>query len=208
MKREPEHETTRREYRSELRAEQAQATRDRIVEAVKTRVAAGDRDVTYASIARTARVSVPTVYRHFPTRQDLFDAIYASLEAGQPTVADVPDTADLLRGVRHFYARFDDPEGVFGRVTRLNTIWEMSRATTVPRRAAWFANYVDHRFPGLPEPQRTYVIDMGVVALSSAMAEAMRGYLDRSGAETAERVAFTLEALFAYARTFCPEDSP
>lgn len=64
-------------YRSELRAEQAAATRARIVEAAVEGFAPWTVELPFAKVAERARVSVRTVYRHFPTQQDLLDAVMA-----------------------------------------------------------------------------------------------------------------------------------
>lgn len=196
---------SRREYRSELRAEQALATRERILDATLELLRRGDRHLTYAGLAKAARVSVPTIYRHFPTRPELFEALYSKTEAMAANPVEVEQ--DLRGGLRKFFARFDDPDGVYARATRLNSVWEFSRATTVPRRKAWCSAYIERQLPGLPEPQRALLLDLCVVLISSTMAEAHRGYLDRSGAETAERVQFALDALFAHAATFLPVET-
>jgi AcrR family transcriptional regulator len=52
---------------NELRAAQAQATRARILEATVNVMARGVASVSIPAVAREARVSVPTVYRHFGT---------------------------------------------------------------------------------------------------------------------------------------------
>lgn len=205
MKKRTESELSRREYRSELRAEQARATRERILDAALELLRSGAREMSYASLAKTARVSVPTIYRHFPTRPELFEAIYVRTEATGVSTQEVEQ--DFHGSLRKFFARFDDPEGVHARATRLNAVWEFSRATTVPRRKAWCEATISRQLPGLPEPQRTLLLDLCVVLLSSAMVEAHRGYLDRSGVETAERVQFALDALFAHAATFLPVET-
>jgi len=64
-------------YRSELRAEQAAATRQRIIEGALEGFAPWATDMPFDEVARRARVSERTVYRHFPTQKDLFDAVAA-----------------------------------------------------------------------------------------------------------------------------------
>ena len=64
-----------RRYESPLRQEHAQQTRRRILEAVTAVLADPDvEDVTMPLVAQRARVSLRTVYRHFATREALFDA--------------------------------------------------------------------------------------------------------------------------------------
>lgn len=173
------------------------------MDSVRAMIGRGDKTMAFAAIAREARVSVPTIYRHFPTRPELFEAIYLDAERHAGPRADdlraLIDPVARRRMLRRFYARFDDPGDLYLRASRLNAVWEFSRAATVPRRRALMAAWVDERVPTLSEPQRTWLIDLAVVMVSSATAEMMRGYLDRTGAETADRVEFALQALLAHA---------
>ena len=74
-----------------LRAD-AQRNRDRVL-AVAVRAFSGDGpDVTLESIARDAGVGIGTLYRHFPTREALVEAVYRNELARLCDAA-----ADLLR---------------------------------------------------------------------------------------------------------------
>jgi AcrR family transcriptional regulator len=53
----------------------AQANRDRIVAAARTAFAADGVDVPVEEIARRASVGMGTLYRHFPAKEDLIDAV-------------------------------------------------------------------------------------------------------------------------------------
>lgn len=64
-------------YQSELRAEQAAATRSRIVEAAAEGFAPWTVELPFNKVAERARVSVRTVYRYFPTQLDLLNAARA-----------------------------------------------------------------------------------------------------------------------------------
>ena len=68
--------STPRPYESPLRAEQLEQTRLRILEAMAGCACRGEEveEVTVPLVAMRARVSVRTVYRHFPTKEALFDA--------------------------------------------------------------------------------------------------------------------------------------
>jgi AcrR family transcriptional regulator len=184
-----------RAYDSALRREQAEQTASRILDALSERLRRGDRELSYATVAKQARVSVPTVYRHFPTRADLFRALVAREEASSTPIHEL-DPSDLDAPLRSFFRRFDDPDDIV-RKGRLSVMWELSRAGTVPRRRAGIEALVDARCPGLPEPERTYLVDTCVVLVSSATGEAFRGYLGLDGDGTADRVLFAIEALLA-----------
>ncbi|MFI7190274.1 TetR/AcrR family transcriptional regulator [Nocardia nova] len=63
---------------SETRTPRADATRNRDqLLAVATRMfASGESDASLRAIAREAGVGIGTLYRHFPTRESLVDAVY------------------------------------------------------------------------------------------------------------------------------------
>lgn len=63
----------KRTYQSPLRAEQMEQTREKILEAVLTLTTEDPDDVTVASAAERAGISVRTAYRYFPTLESLLD---------------------------------------------------------------------------------------------------------------------------------------
>jgi AcrR family transcriptional regulator len=54
----------------------AQRNRDRLLEAARTVFSAGGPEASLETVARTAGVGIGTLYRHFPTREALFEAVY------------------------------------------------------------------------------------------------------------------------------------
>ena len=75
--------------------------RERVLEAAKLVFSAGDQDASLSAVARRAGVGIGTLYRHFPTREALFEAVYrrevqqlADLAA---SLASEPDPVDALR---------------------------------------------------------------------------------------------------------------
>lgn len=50
--------------------------RERVLEAAKTVFSAGGPEASLEAVAREAGVGIGTLYRHFPTRQALFEAVY------------------------------------------------------------------------------------------------------------------------------------
>src|SRR3984957_10671151 len=61
-----------------LRRPRADAVRnrERVLEAAKLVFSAGGPDASLEAVARRAGVGIGTLYRHFPTRQSLFEAVY------------------------------------------------------------------------------------------------------------------------------------
>jgi AcrR family transcriptional regulator len=50
--------------------------RERVLEAARSVFSAGGPDASLEAVAKTAGVGIGTLYRHFPTREALFDAVY------------------------------------------------------------------------------------------------------------------------------------
>jgi AcrR family transcriptional regulator len=50
--------------------------RERVLEAAKAVFSAGGPDASLEAVAKRAGVGIGTLYRHFPTREDLFEAVY------------------------------------------------------------------------------------------------------------------------------------
>ena len=124
-----------RGYRSELRAQQAEETRARILEATARVMARGIATISIPAVAREAGVSVPTVYRHFGTKRDLLAAIYPyALKRAGVNEPPFPGSIDELKeNVRVYAARV----GSFDELTRAAMASPASaevRALSIPRR--------------------------------------------------------------------------
>src|ERR1700724_4398190 len=50
--------------------------RERVLEAAKAVFSAGGPDASLEAVARRAGVGIGTLYRHFPSREALFEAVY------------------------------------------------------------------------------------------------------------------------------------
>lgn len=64
--------------------------RERVLEAAKLVFSAGGPDASLEAVARCAGVGIGTLYRHFPTREALFEAVY------RREVQQLADFADVL----------------------------------------------------------------------------------------------------------------
>lgn len=87
-----------RAYNNESRRRKQAALKERIAAATaKLHAAKGVTSTSYADIARQAGVSQPTVYRHFPTQDELLQGCTAHVMARAPSlpVADILAATDL-----------------------------------------------------------------------------------------------------------------
>jgi AcrR family transcriptional regulator len=67
-----------RPSKKNVRKPRADAVRNRelVLEAAKAVFSAGGAEASLEAVARTAGVGIGTLYRHFPTREALFEAVY------------------------------------------------------------------------------------------------------------------------------------
>ena len=106
-----------------LRAD-AQRNRERILEAATTLMATHGIDVSIDAIAELAQVGVGTLYRNFPTKGALFEALLMAritpLVAEARAAADADDAGDafvtFVRRLCDEFADFPSARGCHGRV--------------------------------------------------------------------------------------------
>ncbi|RKQ92130.1 TetR family transcriptional regulator [Solirubrobacter pauli] len=87
----------------------AERNRAKILDAARAAFAESDAEVSMAEISRRAGVGMATLYRNFPSRQELIEALYVdevdAVCAAAALPADSPGAA-LLAWLRRFYAFF------------------------------------------------------------------------------------------------------
>jgi AcrR family transcriptional regulator len=88
----------------------ARRNRDKLIAAAQAAFAAADGPVSLEAIARSAGVGIGTLYRHFPTREDLVEAVYAAeleaVAASVPALLDLHPADVALRAWMGRYAAF------------------------------------------------------------------------------------------------------
>lgn len=186
-----------RRYRSPLRQAQAEQTQQQIVEAAYGALATVAADeLSYAALAERLGISVRTVYRHFPERTALLEAVarhhvevLTGPEGGLPR--DLRGAADLLRRVHqmledqpHTYRLFFQlPIRSQGGVQRLvEVIWAevLARVPARDRAAAAglfemfmspYAYDVLHENWGLSAPETSRVCLVALDLIARALEE-------------------------------------
>jgi AcrR family transcriptional regulator len=108
----------RRKYELKKRADAMEETRRRITQAaVELHGSVGPARTTVSAVAERAGVQRHTVYRHFPTEQDLFAACSAHWGASNPW----PDPAGwtgLEDGLDQLYAWYERTENMLANILR------------------------------------------------------------------------------------------
>jgi AcrR family transcriptional regulator len=69
--------------------------RERVLAAAKAVFSAGGPEASLEAVAKKAGVGIGTLYRHFPTRQDLFEAVY------RREVQQLVELAEELQNAQH-----------------------------------------------------------------------------------------------------------
>ncbi|MAY61637.1 MAG: TetR family transcriptional regulator [Rhizobiales bacterium] len=80
--------------------------RQKLLEAASVVFGAGDGQASLEAVARQAGVGIGTLYRHFPTREELFEAVYRNEvdilgDLAERLVAEGGDTVEALRRWLH-----------------------------------------------------------------------------------------------------------
>src|SRR3954470_21646442 len=182
-----------REYRSDLRASQAEQTRAQILDATIEVMARGLPDVSIPAIAREAGVSIPTVYRHFATKSDLFAAVYPHAErrAGLGQMI-IPRTLSELRdGVRAIFERLDAFDDV-ARAAMASPAAAEARRISIPSRLAWSRRLVDSVEPPLPEADRERIARLLMVLTTSSALRLWRDHLGATVEDAADDIDWTI----------------
>src|ERR1043165_9965440 len=75
--------------------------RERVLEAAKAVFNAGGPEASLEAVAKRAGVGIGTLYRHFPTREDLFEAVYRrEVEQLIRLAQDLRERNDALEALR------------------------------------------------------------------------------------------------------------
>jgi len=187
----------RRSYESQLRSDQAAATRERILDALVRTMSRGLAELSVPAVAREAGVSVPTVYRHFATKAGLLDALapYLFERTGLMEPPDLP-TDDFTALMREMYRR-NQAMDAETRAALASGLGHTVRLTAMPQRLAIVREEVLRRVPGLSDVEADRFTRITLLLGSSAMARAYQDYLGLDGGEAAEDVGWALDVMRA-----------
>jgi AcrR family transcriptional regulator len=196
-----------RAYSSQLRAQQAEDTRGRILDATVRVMARGIASVSIPAVAREAGVSIPTVYRHFGTKADLLAAVYPHIErrAGFDQMVPPRSIDDLRAGVHTIFERlesFDD----LARAAMASPAAEESRRLNMPDRLAMTRRLADSITPRLSEADRDRIARLLVVLTASSSLRMWRDHLGASVGQAADDVDWVVRAAIAAIAASTPKE--
>jgi len=187
-----------RPYRSQLRAQQAEETRERILEATVRVMARGLASVSIPAVAREASVSVPTVYRHFGTKRDLLAALrpYFVRRAGLDELVPPRSVAEVRDFLHWNFERLESLDDL-ARVALASPAAEEVRQVDTPGRLGMTRRFADTIAPDLPERDRDRIARLLVVLTSSSALRVWRDHLGSSVDETADDLEWVLSLAIA-----------
>ncbi|WP_129770186.1 TetR/AcrR family transcriptional regulator [Streptomyces sp. L-9-10] len=114
----------------------ARRNREKLLAVARAAFAAADDTVALESIAREAGVGIGTLYRHFPTREALVEAVYAAelddVATSAPGLLDELPPEAALRAWMDRYAGFVATKR--GMIDTLRTGWASGRIATPTTR--------------------------------------------------------------------------
>jgi AcrR family transcriptional regulator len=189
-----------RTYRSDLRAQQSDETRARILDAALKVIARGLATLSIPAVAREAGVSVPTVYRHFGTKADLLAELYPHVarRAGFDGLPDPASLEDVREGVRAIFARLDAMDDL-ARAALASPIADQVRHATMPERYARIRRLGDSIEPKLAEADHERITRLMVILTSSSALRTWRDHLGSTVEEAADDIDWIVRAAIAAA---------
>jgi AcrR family transcriptional regulator len=143
--------TPKRRYRMVVRAEAAQATRERLLDSAWRHFAERPfDDVRLSDVAADAGVSAQTLHNQFGTKEALFVAAWGWRMAPEGARRDAAAPGDIRAAVRVLYDSYDqDGDAVLRLLAQEERIAAVHEMAEAGRR--WHRAWVERTFAGLLE---------------------------------------------------------
>ncbi len=187
-------------YNSPLRADQTQATRERILAGVRTMFEEDpDTALNIETLADISGVNRRTIFRHFPTKEDLLSAFWKSANASLGVQFWPQSEADLVELPPDLFAALDRIEGIV-RASHSSSAGRQMRLRANAERQAAFEKSLAGIAADLP-PERAKQLLASVQLMFSATAwQTMKDYWGLSGKDAGKATAWAIGALLDAAR--------
>jgi AcrR family transcriptional regulator len=188
-----------RVYRSPLRDERAVQTRTRILDGlVQVMARNGIAELSVPLIAKEAGVSIPSVYRYFPTKRHLITALdeYAH-QKGSFTLDEfgpMESPEDIARIVPLTFKRREAIESTLSAAMNSRLGYSMRRHEFADR-SRHFSKALRSATKGLSRREQQWLTDVVFVLSSYSCVRAFRDYLDLDSEEAGKRVAWAIRLL-------------
>jgi AcrR family transcriptional regulator len=183
-----------------LRDRQTAATREQILDvAFEMLTRHPNHPFSHEAIAKKAGMGARTVYRYFPSRAELLQALWERLRGATgirfPTAED--EVVPFIRGV---FQQFEDHE-VLVRAVLNSAIGTEVRKTGALRGRADLARSLSKALSGLPSRRQAQIIAVFLTLYSGNFWQTLRDRGGLSSVDAQEAAAWALEALLNAARS-------
>jgi AcrR family transcriptional regulator len=188
--------TASRPYKSSLRKSQAETTRRRILEAAAELLEReGGPAVTNRRIAELADITEMTVYRHFPSRSALDEALWRHMNESRGVAGGFPDRLDeIAPRLARLFASFDAaPAHILSTIT--TPVGREMRASQDEVRRIAFLTAVEEGAPNLAPDDRRRAAAVLQLLYSAYPWLSLREQWNLNGEDAAQAVAWAVDTL-------------
>jgi len=158
----------------------------------------GIAELSIPLIAKQARVSIPSVYRYFPTKRHLFAAVddYAQRKSGFSFAKFPPSRTpdELANIIPSLFKGRESIEPTLAAALRTRIGYELRRPHLV-QRAKYFQTALAPAMKRLSRKEQAWFTDIVFVLTTFRCAQAFKDYLGLDTAEAADRVAWAIRVL-------------
>ena len=188
-----------RVYRSPLRDERAIQTRTRILDGlVQVMARNGIAELSIPLVARAAGVSIPSVYRYFPTKRHLITALdeYAH-QKGSFTLDEfgpMEEPEDVARIVPLTFKRREAIESTLSAAMN-SRLGYTKRRQEFAERAKHLSKALRPAAKHLSRKEQQWLTDVVFILSSYSCVRAFRDYLDLDSEDAGKRVAWAIRLL-------------
>ena len=183
-----------------LRGRQAITTRDEIVDAaMKLLTQHTHEPFSHETIAKSAGMGARTVYRYFPSRADLMQALWKRVR--DDTHTRFPESErELVPIVRRQFREFDRHEALVRATLASSASKELTDQGSLEGRPA-FRRSLAHIFEALPAFEQRRLVAVCLAIYSAPFWRLLRDRGELSGAEASEAGAWAMEVVLKAARS-------
>jgi AcrR family transcriptional regulator len=184
-----------RTYNSPLRAEQMERTHERILEAAAEQLLEeGLEELSLPRAAQRARVSVPTVYRHFSTKEALMQELTDWVDR-ELRLSEVPESIDeFTEYMPRFFVHLDENEALV-RARLLSGVHRQIHHDTRRRRDKLVEKAMEDVTARLDPRDARRACAVVRVLMNSAAWEMMRDNWNLTGEQAGEAAAWAIRIL-------------
>jgi len=185
-----------RPYDNAHRAAQAAQTREVILDALVRVMARGLADLSVPAVAREAGVSIRTVYRYFPTRRDLFDAVNYHLDDRMGfSIEPYPTTMDeFAEHITRYFRALDGMDDTT-RAARANRNSGEIRESAVPFKMQTIASALAPIVATVTPADRERLMTVVATLFSQYTLQRMQADYGLTAEEAAQHVTWAIRTL-------------